>query len=192
MLYPSYTENLLEAGCDEVGRGCLAGPVVAAAVILPKSFFHPWLKDSKKVGLTKRIALDPILKAEALAWAIGAATPEEIDDINIANASYLAMHRAIDRLKMRPQLLLVDGKYFNAYANLPHVCIVQGDNTFQAIAAASIIAKNYRDNYMQNLAQQFPDYAWEKNIGYPTLAHRHAIKKLGLTPHHRKSYQMSL
>jgi len=188
MLKPYYTEDLLEAGCDEVGRGCLAGPVVAAAVILPKNYSHPLLNDSKKLSPSKRIFLDSIIKQVAIAWAIGEATHEEIDQVNIFNASCLAMHRAIRQLHQLPQLLLIDGKYFNAYPTIPHQCIVDGDAQFNAIAAASIIAKTYRDAYMFQLSVQYPGYAWERNVGYPTAAHRKAILELGLTPYHRKSY----
>ncbi|ACE06518.1 hypothetical protein Aasi_1185 [Candidatus Amoebophilus asiaticus 5a2] len=190
MLKPYYTEDLLEAGCDEVGRGCLAGPVVAAAVILPKNYYHPLLNDSKKLSTAKRILLDSIIKEVAIAWAIGEATHEEIDQINIFNASCLAMHRAISQLGQLPQLLLIDGKYFNPYPNIPHQCIIDGDAQFNAIAAASILAKTYRDAYMHQLSIQYPDYGWEKNVGYPTVTHRKAIQELGLTPYHRKSYKL--
>ncbi|MHB9148108.1 MAG: ribonuclease HII [Candidatus Amoebophilus sp.] len=190
MLKPYYTEDLLEAGCDEVGRGCLAGPVVAAAVILPKNYYHPLLNDSKKLSTAKRILLDSVIKEVAIAWAIGEATHEEIDQINIFNASCLAMHRAISQLEQLPQLLLIDGKYFNPYPNTPHQCIIDGDAQFNAIAAASIIAKTYRDAYMHQLSLQYPDYGWKKNVGYPTVTHRKAIQELGLTPYHRKSYKL--
>lgn len=188
MLKPQYTEDLIEAGCDEVGRGCLAGPVVAAAVILPKNYFHPLLNDSKKLSMTKRLLLEEIIKEVAIAWAIGEVDHVEIDQINIANASYLAMHRAIKQLQHQPQLLLVDGKYFKPYTNISHQCIIQGDALFSSIAAASILAKTYRDRYMHQLAKEFPGYSWEKNVGYPTLAHRNAIQQLGISPYHRLSY----
>jgi ribonuclease HII len=188
MLQPYYKKELIEAGCDEVGRGCLAGPVVAAAVILPKNYFHPLLNDSKKLSSTRRELLNKIIKEVAIAWAIGEADHEEIDQINIFNASYLAMHRAIVQLQQLPQFLLIDGKYFKPYSNIPHQCIVKGDAQFSSIAAASILAKTHRDKYMHNLAKQFPGYGWENNVGYPTLAHRKAIQQIGITPYHRKTY----
>jgi ribonuclease HII len=188
MLQLYYTEDLIEAGCDEVGRGCLAGPVVAAAVILPKSYFHPLLNDSKKVTPTHRTLLAQEIKQIAIAWAIGEASHEEIEVLNISNASYLAMHRAIQQLAQQPQLLLIDGKYFKAYSTIPHQCIVDGDAKFSAIAAASILAKTYRDDYMQKLAAQFPGYGWETNVGYPTPTHQQAIQQRGITPYHRRTY----
>jgi ribonuclease HII len=191
MLRPYYTEDLLEAGCDEVGRGCLAGPVVAAAVILPKDYSHPLLNDSKKLSSVKRDLLDGVIKQVAIAWAIGEATHEEIDQINIFNASCLAMHRAIKQLQQLPQLLLIDGKYFNPYPNVPHQCIIGGDAQFNAIAAASIIAKTYRDSYMRQLSAAYPNYGWERNVGYPTVAHRKSIQELGITPYHRRSYRIN-
>jgi ribonuclease HII len=190
MLQPYYTKDLIEAGCDEVGRGCLAGPVVAAAVVLPKDYFHPLLDDSKKVTPSRRALLAQEIKQVAIAWAIGEASHEEIDALNILNASHLAMHRAIRQLAQQPQLLLIDGKYFKAYPNIPHQCMVDGDATFSAIAAASILAKTYRDAYMQQLALAYPGYGWEKNVGYPTRTHRQAIQQKGITPYHRKTFGM--
>eukprot|EP01132_Coremiostelium_polycephalum_P000724 gene724-897_t len=176
------------AGCDEVGRGCLAGPVVAAAVILHKDYVHPLLNDSKKLTETKRRYLDSPLKQAAIAWAIGVATAAEIDQINILKASHLAMHRAITQLCPVPELLLVDGKHFDTYGDIPHVCLVQGDAHFSAIAAASVLAKNYRDAYMRHLAIQYPGYGWMHNVGYPTAAHRKALQILGTSPYHRLSF----
>jgi ribonuclease HII len=178
----------LVAGCDEVGRGCLAGPVVAAAVILPRVYNKVLLKDSKKLTAKQRIDLAAIIKEEAIDWAIGCATPTEIDYINISNASYLAMHRAIDKISVKPSLLLIDGIYFKAYPDTKHICIVKGDQKVSSIAAASVIAKVYRDQYMQELAEQEPGYNWEVNMGYPTICHRKAIDELGITSHHRKSF----
>jgi ribonuclease HII len=189
MLKPYYVETLVEAGCDEVGRGCLAGPVVAAVVILPKDYAHPLLKDSKQLNVAQRQLLSDIIKQVALGWAIGEASHEEIDQLNILNASFLAMHRAIDLLKQLPELLLIDGNRFKPYPSIPHVCLVKGDAQFNAIAAASILAKTHRDAFMQQLAKQFPGYHWEKNVGYPTLGHRQAIQKLGLTPYHRQTFR---
>ncbi len=183
------TDKLLEAGCDEVGVGCVAGPVVAAAVILPKDFFHPLLDDSKKLSLGQRRLLKEVIRREAIAWAIGKASPKEIDEHNIFQASYMAMHRAIAKLKPVPALLLIDGKSFRPYPDIPHQCIVKGDAQFASIAAASILAKTYRDALMQELAHHFPGYGWENNVGYPTPFHRYAIQYWGITPHHRKSYR---
>jgi ribonuclease HII len=189
MLEPYYRLEKLEAGCDEAGRGCLAGPVVAAAVILPKQYAHPLLNDSKKVKIEHRNLLAVHIKQEAIAWAIGEATPEEIDQMNIAEASYLAMHRAIKQLSKLPELLLIDGKYFKAYQDIPHCCFVGGDGRFSAIAAASILAKAYRDAYMQQVAIQFPHYGWETNVGYPTKRHREVLEAWGPTCHHRRTYK---
>jgi len=188
MLKPHYAENLIEAGCDEVGRGCLAGPVVAAAVILPKGYTHPLLNDSKQLSPAQRLLLSALIKQEALAWAIGEASHEEIDKLNILHASFLAMHRAIALLRQPPELLLIDGNRFKPYEGIPHQCIIRGDAQFSAIAAASILAKTYRDAYMHTLAAQFPGYHWETNVGYPTPAHRRAIQQLGITPYHRKTF----
>lgn len=185
-----FSEQLIEAGCDEVGRGCLAGPVVAAAVILPKNFVHPVLNDSKQLTASQRLMLTEVIEKRALAWAIGQVSPQEIDQHNILNASYLAMHRAIAQLQPVPALLLIDGNRFQPYPNIPHECIVKGDAKFAAIAAASILAKTYRDTLMQHLAQNFPGYGWESNVGYPTKAHRQGIQQQGITPHHRKSFRL--
>ncbi|MEM7383206.1 MAG: ribonuclease HII [Bacteroidota bacterium] len=191
MLKPHYTTQRVEAGCDEVGRGCLAGPVVAAAVILPRDYHHPLLKDSKQIAPAQRLLLSTIIREVALAWAIGQASPAEIDRLNILHASHLAMHRAITLLKHAPELLLIDGNRFRSYKGIPHVCIVQGDAQFSAIAAASVLAKTHRDAYMHTLAAQYPGYHWDKNVGYPTPAHRHAIQQLGITLHHRKTFRLA-
>ena len=190
MLNRSYvnTKPYITAGCDEVGRGCLAGPVIAAEVILPRDYDDISLKDSKQLTQKQREVLDVVIRAEAIDWAIGLATPDEIDAINILNASHLAMHRALDRLTVRPEFLLIDGKFFKAYRDIPHKCIVRGDQLVSSIAAASIIAKVYRDNYMQELSIQEPEYDWDHNMGYPTRKHRMAIQNIGITPHHRKSF----
>lgn len=188
MLQPYYRKDLIEAGCDEVGRGCLAGPVVAAAVILEKDYFHPLLNDSKKVKPSHRAFMAQEIKQAAIAWAIGEANHEEIDALNIFNASYLAMHRAIEQLSQQPHLLLIDGKYFKAYPTIPHECMIGGDAQFSAIAAASILAKTHRDAYMQQLAIKYPAYGWEKNVGYPTPTHLQAIQQRGITPYHRKTF----
>lgn len=190
MLKPHHTEKLIEAGCDEVGRGCLAGPVVAAAVILPKGYVHPLLNDSKQLSQAQRLLLSSAIKQVALAWAIGEASNEEIDQVNILHASYLAIHRAIALLKQLPEFLLIDGNRFKPYKAIPHVCIVRGDAQFSAIAAASVLAKTHRDAYMRTLSAQFPGYYWEKNVGYPTLAHRQAIQQLGTTPYHRQTFRL--
>ena len=190
MLKAHYAEKLIEAGCDEVGRGCLAGPVVAAAVILPQGYVHPWLNDSKQLNPAQRLFLSSTIKQVALAWAIGEASHEEIDQLNILQAAYLAMHRAIGLLEQPPELLLIDGNGFKPYQGIPHVCIIRGDAQFSAIAAASVLAKTHRDAYMRTLAGQFPGYHWEKNVGYPTPVHRRAIQQLGITPYHRKTFRL--
>lgn len=190
VLQPCFSSRHIEAGCDEVGRGCLAGPVVAAAVILPKDFFHPLLNDSKQLTAAHRQLLTEVIHQKAFAWAIGQASPQEIDEHNILNASFLAMHRAIAQLQLLPELLLIDGNRFRPYPNIPHQCIVKGDAQFAAIAAASVLAKTYRDALMQNLAQDFQGYGWESNVGYPTKAHRQGILVQGVTPHHRKSFRL--
>ena len=187
MLLPYLEAHRIEAGCDEAGRGCLAGPVFAAAVILPETFQNELLNDSKQLTEKRRYALRPIIEQEALAWAVGIVMPEEIDRINILKASFLAMHRAVDQLKVRPQHLLIDGNRFTPYPEVPHTTIVKGDGTYMSIAAASILAKTYRDDYMNQLDEQFPVYHWKENKGYPTKAHREAIRQFGITPHHRKS-----
>jgi ribonuclease HII len=190
MLASAYTRDKIEAGCDEVGRGCLAGPVVAAAVILPKKFKHKLLNDSKQLTENIRLELGEVIKQEALAWAIAEVSPQEIDQINILKASFKAMHLALEQLKVLPELLLVDGNRFVPYKSTPHQCIIKGDGKFLAIAAASVLAKNYRDDLMKKLATEFSGYGWETNVGYPTAAHREGIKKFGVTPHHRMSFQL--
>ena len=181
-------ESLVECGCDEAGRGCLAGPVVAAAVILPEHFSHPLLNDSKQLTEKQREALRPIIESEALAWGVGIVSSEEIDEINILHASFLAMHRAIDDLILRPQLLLIDGNRFTPYSDIPHECIVGGDGKYMSIAAASVLAKTHRDALMLRLATEYPGYGLEVHKGYPTPAHKEAIRRLGLTPIHRKTF----
>lgn len=190
MLLPYLEANRLEAGCDEAGRGCLAGSVYAAAVILPPDFQNDDLNDSKQLSEKKRYALRPIIEREAIAWAVGVVTPEEIDKINILKASFLAMHRAIEQLKIKPEHLLIDGNRFTPYPNIPHTTVVKGDGKYLSIAAASILAKTYRDDYMNQLAEECPDYHWVENKGYPTKAHREAIRKFGITPYHRKSFTL--
>lgn len=185
-----FSNKLIEAGCDEAGRGCLAGPVVAAAVILPKDYFHPILNDSKQLGIKQRLLLRTVIEKEAIDWALGTVSNEEIDQINILHASFLAMHRAIDQLKQKPELLLIDGNKFQPYQGIQHQCIVKGDTKFCAIAAASVMAKTHRDALMHQLSEQFPGYFWEKNVGYPTKAHRAAIQQLGVTPYHRKTFRL--
>ena len=190
MLKSYFKKNGIEAGCDEAGRGCLAGPVFAAAVILPKRFKHPLLNDSKLMSEKNRELLRPIIEEKAIAWAVGQVNPLEIDEVNILNASFLAMHRAVDQLDTIPTLLLIDGNRFNVYPNISHECIIKGDSKFRSIAAASVLAKTYRDDYMKNLAKQFPDYGWTSNKGYPTKAHRAAIKIHGATKHHRMTFRL--
>lgn len=184
-------DGLIEAGCDEAGRGCLAGPVYAAAVILPEGFHHPLLQDSKKLSEAQRDKLRPIIEAEAVAWAVGICTPQEIDEHNILRASFIAMHRAIDALGVRPERLLIDGNRFVAYPNVPHECIVKGDGKLTAIAAASILAKTHRDEEMLRLSTLYPQYGWDKHKGYPTPAHRRAIAEHGTSPHHRLSFKLT-
>ena len=178
------------AGCDEAGRGCLAGPVVAAAVILPKNFRNKILNDSKKLSEKKRNLLRPIIEKQAINWAIGIVTPAEIDKINILNASFLAMHRAIENLAVKAELLIIDGNRFNPYPKILHECIIKGDGKFMSIAAASVLAKNYRDDIMKELDLKFPDYHWKNNKGYPTKQHRKAIVEIGANRHHRKTFQL--
>ena len=190
MLKPYLNRDIIEAGCDEAGRGCLAGDVYAAAVILPEGFENEFLNDSKKLTEAKRYILREIIEREAVSWAVGIVTAEEIDKINILRASILAMHRAIDKLKTRPQHLLIDGNKFTPYPNIPHTTVVKGDATYMSIAAASILAKTYRDDYMLELAKEYPQYDWEGNKGYPTAKHRAAIREYGITPYHRKSYNL--
>ena len=190
MLASNFGSGKVEAGCDEAGRGPLAGPVVAAAVILPLDFKNELLNDSKQLKKSDREKLELTIKEEALAWAVAEVSPEEIDQINILNASFLAMHRAIDQLKTQPELLLIDGNRFKKYKDLAHECVVKGDGKFMSIAAASILAKTHRDAIMEKAAQQYPGYGWETNAGYPTPKHRQAIKDLGVTPLHRKSFRL--
>jgi ribonuclease HII len=186
----SFTTNKIEAGCDEAGRGCLAGPVVAAAIILPTNFKNNILNDSKQLSEKQRENLYPIIKAQAISYGIGIVTCLEIDEINILNASFLAMHRAIDKLTTKPDLLIIDGNRFNAYPDINHECIIKGDAKFMAIAAASVLAKVHRDKLMQELSGQFPVYHWDKNKGYPTKAHRKAIFNEGDCIHHRKTFKL--
>ena len=190
MLKSHYYEGLVEAGCDEAGRGCLAGSVYAAAVILPENYENDMLNDSKKLSAKKRYVLREIIERDALAWAVGIVTPEEIDRINILNASFLAMHRALDQLGIHPEAIIIDGNRFKPYRDLPFTTIVKGDGKYLSIAAASILAKTYRDDYMLSLAEEYPQYDWQSNMGYPTKKHREAIRKYGITPFHRKSYNL--
>ena len=190
MLLPYKIENRIEAGCDEAGRGCLAGAVFAAAVILPPGFRNETLNDSKQLTERQRYALRPLIEKEALAWAVGVVSPQEIDEMNILKASFLAMHRAIDALKVRPEALLIDGNRFTPYRDLPYSCEVKGDGRYLSIAAASILAKTYRDDYMMKLHEEYPQYHWDENKGYPTRAHRAAIAQYGSTPYHRRSFNL--
>ena len=190
-LSPQFTKGLLEAGCDEAGRGCLAGPVVAAAVILPPRVRLPGLDDSKKLDPEQRSELRLLIEERALAWSVASATPQEIDEINILHASFLAMHRAISALKLVPQQLLIDGNRFDPYSTIPHVCIVEGDGKYRSIAAASILAKTHRDTMMADLHLQHPQYNWHSNKGYPTVDHRSMLDVIGPTPHHRQSFRLS-
>lgn len=191
VLQPAYLEDgALEAGCDEAGRGCLAGPVFAAAVILPSGFHHPMLNDSKQLTEKQREILRQVIEQEALAWAVAQVSPQEIDQLNILKASFLAMHRAIDQLKVRPQRLLIDGNRFVRYQDIPYHCMVKGDARFASIAAASVLAKTHRDACMDELAAQYPGYGWAENKGYPTAQHRLAIARLGVTLHHRRSFRL--
>lgn len=190
MLKSYFNKNLIEAGCDEAGRGCLAGPVFASAVILPKNYKNKWINDSKKLSHNDRNELRPEIEETALSWAIGIVNHQEIDKINILNASFLAMHRAIDQLKLKPKLLLIDGNRFNMYKKISHQCIVKGDTKFLSIAAASILAKTYRDEAMKELDLKFPQYKWQQNMGYPTKKHREAISKYGPSPFHRLTFQL--
>ncbi len=189
-LKSSLVKGRIEAGCDEAGRGCLAGAVFAAAVILPEDFRNDVLNDSKQLTVKKRRELRIVIEQEALTWGVGIVIPEEIDEINILNASFLAMHRAIDQLVVRPEHLLIDGNRFNPYPNIPHTVIVKGDAKLLSIAAASVLAKTHRDEYMENLHRQYPVYEWDKNKGYPTRAHRAAIQQYGATPYHRNSFRL--
>lgn len=189
MLLNNHSGKLLEAGCDEAGRGCLAGPVFAAAVILPPDFKHPKLNDSKKLNEKDRYMLRGVIEKEALVFAVQQVDNEEIDRINILNASFLAMHKALDQLIRVPEFILIDGNRFKPYKDIPHVCMVKGDGRFLSIAAASVLAKTYRDDFMLKIHEEYPDYNWKKNKGYPTVDHRNAIRKVGLSPYHRLSFQ---
>lgn len=190
MLLPYLEPNRIEAGCDEAGRGCLAGAVFAAAVILPPGFHNEELTDSKQLSEKKRYALRPIIEQEAIDWAVGIVAPEEIDQINILKASFLAMHRAIEQLGVAPEHLLIDGNRFTPYPTIPHTTIIKGDGKYLSIAAASILAKTYRDDYMDELDITYPAYHWKQNKGYPTKAHRQAIREVGITPYHRTTFTL--
>lgn len=190
MLLPFYQNNLIEAGLDEAGRGCYAGPVFAAAVILPKDFFHPLLNDSKQLKEKQRDLLRPIIEKESIAFAVSEISNNEIDNINILQASYKAMHQSIDQLTITPELLLIDGNRFKPYKQINHLCIIKGDGKYASIAAASILAKTYRDEHMQQLHKKFPQYGWDKNKGYGTFVHRKAIETNGLCKYHRKSFNI--
>lgn len=191
MLKPFYNADALEAGLDEVGRGCLAGPVVAAAVILPNGYGHPILNDSKQLSRAQRKTLRIDIERDALAWAVAEVSPEDIDQINILRASFLAMHRAVDALAVRPEHLIVDGNRFVPYPMIPHTCLVKGDAQYLSIAAASVLAKVYRDDLMERLSAEFPQYGWAQNVGYPTPVHREAIRQFGPTKHHRMSFKQT-
>lgn len=190
MLKNYYEQGRVEAGCDEAGRGCLAGSVYAAAVILPPDYHNERLNDSKKLTARQRYALRQDIERDAVAWAVGVVTPQEIDQINILNASILAMHRALDQLQVRPEAIIVDGNRFKPYRDLPHTTIIKGDGKYLSIAAASILAKTYRDDEMVRLAQEYPDYDWQHNMGYPTRKHREAIRQHGITPYHRRTFNL--
>lgn len=190
MLSLKIHQHLLECGTDEAGRGCLAGPVTAAAVILPDDFSHPWLTDSKQLSEKKRQELRPIIEAQAVCFGVSHVMMEEIDQLNILNASILAMHRAIEQLTKQPEFIAIDGNRFKPYQKTPYECVIKGDGKYLHIAAASILAKTYRDDFMENLHEEFPKYHWNKNKGYPTAEHRNAIQKHGPTPYHRKSFKL--
>ncbi len=191
MLLSTFQQELLEAGCDEAGRGCLAGPVFAAAVIFPADYCNSLLNDSKQLSEKKRMALRPIIEQEALDFAVASVSAEEIDAINILNASFLAMHRALDQLQTKAAYIIVDGNRFKTYHSIPHSCIVKGDGKYLSIAAASILAKTYRDEYMNSIAQDYPQYDWLSNKGYPTIKHRNAVLAHGSSPHHRKTFKIT-
>ena len=191
MLFPFYQDEFVEAGCDEAGRGCLAGPVFAAAVILPKNFKHKLLTDSKQLKEEERYRLRKLIEKKAIAWAVAQVDHEEIDKINILNASFLAMHRALDQLKVPPGFILVDGNRFKAYQQTPHACIIKGDGKYYSIAAASILAKTYRDDFMHSIAAMHPEYEWASNKGYPTIKHRNAVLKHGFSPYHRRTFRVT-
>ncbi|MEO7308488.1 MAG: ribonuclease HII [Ferruginibacter sp.] len=190
MLYQFFNTHLIEAGLDEAGRGCYAGPVFAAAVILPKDFHHPLLNDSKQLNEKERDLLRPVIEKESIAFAVALVDNDTIDKINILQASFTAMHLALDQLQVIPEFLLIDGNRFRAYTHIPHECIIQGDGKYTAIAAASILAKTYRDEFMQNIHPEFPQYGWNNNKGYGTPEHRYAIEQYGLCCHHRKSFNI--
>lgn len=189
-LFSCLHPELIEAGCDEAGRGCLAGAVFAAAVILPDDFVCPELNDSKQLSEKQRYALRDWIEKEARAWAVGIVSPQEIDEINILNASFLAMHRAIEQLQIKPQHLLIDGNRFKRYPNIPHTCIIKGDGKFLSIAAASVLAKTYRDDYMMQLHREYPMYDWTNNKGYPTKKHREGLRQYGASPYHRMKFTL--
>ena len=189
-LKPFLQTNRVEAGCDEAGRGCLAGPVFAAAVILPPDFYHPLLNDSKQMTEKNRVVLREIIEQNATAWSVASVSNEEIDELNILRASIAAMHRALQKLKKKPEFILVDGNRFYPYKKIPHQCVIKGDATYASIAAASVLAKTHRDEFMEKLAEKFPEYNWQKNKGYPTKAHRDAIREYGQTPYHRVSFRL--
>ena len=188
-LFPFLKANRIEAGCDEAGRGCLAGPVFAAAVVLDRDFEHEWLRDSKQLTAKRRQTLRAVIEEQALAWAVVAVDERTIEQINILKASLLAMHRAIDQLQTRPEHLLIDGNQFKPYPGIEHTCVVKGDQKYKSIAAASILAKTHRDTYMLQLHEQYPEYQWNSNKGYPTKAHRQAILEHGITDYHRQTFQ---
>ena len=190
MLKSRFSENKIEAGCDEVGRGCLAGPVVAAAVILPSDYHHKILNDSKQLSKAKRVQVQKDILKDAISYGISEITNGEVDKVNVLKASFVGMHRALDQLKKIPELLLIDGNRFIPYKNIPHQCIIKGDGKYLSIAAASILAKTYRDDLMAELAINHPEYGWERNVGYPTKEHRNAIRKYGITPYHRRSFRL--
>lgn len=190
MLLSKLNHHLIEAGCDEAGRGCLAGPVVAAAVILPDDFKHEFLNDSKQLTENQRIELRKVIENEALSWAVSFVNNDEIDQINILQSSFLAMHRAVHGLTISPQHLLIDGNRFKPFEGIPHTCVIKGDGKYLSIAAASVLAKTYRDDFMDALHEKYPDYAWSKNKGYPTKAHREAIANVGVSPFHRSTFNL--
>lgn len=190
MLKPYHHRGSLEAGCDEAGRGCIAGPVFAAAVVLPEDYHHPMLDDSKRLSARKREILRNVIEKEAVAYGVGVVSEQEIDEINILNASFLAMHRAIGKMGLMPEFLLIDGNRFTSYSEVPHICIVKGDGIYASIAAASILAKTNRDQHMEQLHREYPQYGWNSNKGYPTKAHRRAVLELGPTLHHRRSFRL--
>ncbi len=192
MLRSSFSDHLIEAGCDEAGRGCLAGPVFAAAVIFPHDYVNELLNDSKKITASQRNILRPVIEKDALAWAVAMVDNQEIDSINILKASIKAMHLALDKLLLKPELILVDGNRFKSYKNIDHQCVIKGDGIFLSIAAASVLAKTYRDDYMMKLNDMHPQYGWDRNKGYPTLEHRKAILSLGFTPFHRQTFSVQI